>query len=112
MIPSIANLAAAIASEAWEAGEAGDVETVRAVNPNDDVDADYPLIVTHPIHGPFIVWQGAGLTRFTIESVRIEKASGRIIRLTPASGASGLAIQNLNLMLGFSENTGLPEASE
>ena len=72
--------------------EAGDVETVRAVNPNDDVDADYPLIVTHPIHGPFIVWQGAGLTRFTIESVRIEKASGRIIRLTPASGSSGLAM--------------------
>jgi N-acetyl-gamma-glutamyl-phosphate reductase len=27
-------------------------------------------------------------------------------------GASGAAIQNLNLMLGISENTGLPEASD
>jgi len=28
------------------------------------------------------------------------------------TGASGAAIQNLNLMLGISENTGLPEAAD
>lgn len=80
----------------------------RALNPDDDADADFPLVICMRGQTIFVVWQSSHLTHFTIESVPLDMGGRAPLRLPSLSGESLSAmspqvIQSDPLMVGYDE---------